>query len=522
MIKCLKLILLWAAVCFGLTVQAKEAPELVRSVNSLGLDPAGAHAVSQYQVMSDIGEGLVRVNAQGELEPGVAKSWDIDIENQTFTFHLRKGLVWSDGQPITSHDFEVAWSRAIKDFPKHIFANILGRIVGAKALRDGAAGAHERLGISTPDDHTLVVSFDKLDRLFALRAHNPGLHPVPSHFLSQHGSDWHLHPDRPVNGAYRIQRIDTGDNAAVYLVANPRYWQADKVQIANVKYLITDIEPLSYGNLTSDSQQDIYGVPYDYQDSFSFHHVVGEGEYIEYQNATTNVTMLFLNRQRIDPRVVEAIKYLVDPEVLVSRRERSGALARYRFVNLRKNTTEVHNKYRIPYEQRVEKAQQLLAAAGVSRETPLKLRGVNRSEYVLPVMVRYLKTYGIDLDFREASADELRVLRRSGELDLLYVYWWVSIPDPSGFMLSVAWSGMPVLDEVDLKQFNALLGDSDAKRGEERLKILAEAESLLINQGSMIPVASALNSNLLVRRSVCDWAVSPTRIHPSMWLRWCD
>ena len=127
-------------------------------------------------------EPLVRWSPDGQkVIPGVAKSWDISADGKTYTFHLRKGMKWSDGQPFTSADIVFWWDhvennpKIMSSGPRNIF------IVGG-----------EKATVKAPDDETVTFSWSKPNGLFLLNMATPyGQRVVqfPEHYMKQFDLD---------------------------------------------------------------------------------------------------------------------------------------------------------------------------------------------------------------------------------------------------------------------------------------------------------------------------------------------
>lgn len=78
------------------------------------LDPGKAHDSASTTLVEHLFEGLVSLGPEGELVPGVALRWDQSDDNRLYRFHLRDDARWSDGRPVTAHDFEYAWKRVLR------------------------------------------------------------------------------------------------------------------------------------------------------------------------------------------------------------------------------------------------------------------------------------------------------------------------------------------------------------------------------------------------------------------------
>ncbi|AJY48004.1 ABC transporter substrate-binding protein [Martelella endophytica] len=130
-------------------------------------------------------EPLVRWSVDGsEIVPNVAESWDISDDATTYTFHLRKGMKWSDGEPFTADDIVFWWDRV----ENNTKINAKPR---AFLVVDGEAAKVEAL-----DDETVKFSWTKPNGLFLINLATPyGQRVVqfPEHYIKQFDID--LNPD---------------------------------------------------------------------------------------------------------------------------------------------------------------------------------------------------------------------------------------------------------------------------------------------------------------------------------------
>src|SRR5437764_13720797 len=77
------------------------------------LDPAIITDQVSMRLGEALFEGLCRLNAQGKSEPGVAQRWETAADKKQYTFFLRKDSRWSNGDPVTAHDFVKSWERVL-------------------------------------------------------------------------------------------------------------------------------------------------------------------------------------------------------------------------------------------------------------------------------------------------------------------------------------------------------------------------------------------------------------------------
>ncbi len=98
----------------GDTTQGKpQEITFVLSNEPDGIDPSVTSNSFASPMIKNCFEGLVKNNQDNELVPGLAESWDISDDGLVYDFHLRPDLKWSDGTPLTAHDFVYTYKRIL-------------------------------------------------------------------------------------------------------------------------------------------------------------------------------------------------------------------------------------------------------------------------------------------------------------------------------------------------------------------------------------------------------------------------
>jgi len=163
---------------------------------------------------------LVVLDNNLELIPSAADSWEVSEDGLTWTFHLREGMVWSDGTPVTANDFVASWQYMATPESAYDFVWMwLGVIEGWDEAVAGEIPPEE-IGLEAIDDLTLAVTtqapFPPLPKTFHFWP------PLQAAALAEHGPDYIIDPETHVSsGPFMLTEFVPGDHLT--MVANPTY-----------------------------------------------------------------------------------------------------------------------------------------------------------------------------------------------------------------------------------------------------------------------------------------------------------
>ncbi len=150
------------AVCLSACSPFKADANLTHLLDGIvaSLDPQTAKNEAEFTVINSIFEGLCRIDESGETVPGVAESWQANADSTVFEFILRGDAKWSEGQPVTAHDFVFGLQRALDPATKATAIDELFIIKNALAVNSGEISP-ESLGVSAKDERTLVIELER-------------------------------------------------------------------------------------------------------------------------------------------------------------------------------------------------------------------------------------------------------------------------------------------------------------------------------------------------------------------------
>lgn len=203
-------------------------------------------AIVMYHVM----EGLLRYDADGELVGGVAERWE--QEGTRVTFWLRDNARWSNGEPVTAHDFEFAWKHLLSPSVGSQYAFILYPILNAEKANNGEVPTDE-VGVEAIDDFTLEVTLETPIAYFDQMVGYVTYLPVNEAFYRQTAGRYGADADQMIyNGPFMMTSWVHG--ASMQLVKNPYYWDADRIKLDGINFAHMTSDSNTLLNLFKDGQ----------------------------------------------------------------------------------------------------------------------------------------------------------------------------------------------------------------------------------------------------------------------------
>lgn len=207
-------------------------------VEVASMDPQIATDGTSFEVIAAITDGLYALDGDGNAVEAMVDSVEKSEDGLSYTFKL-KDAKWWNGTPVTANDFVFAWRRAVDPAVASEYAFIIG-IAGVKNATEIAAGEKplEELGVTAVDDKTLQVDLDVPVPFFESLMAFPTFYPVNEEFFTKCGDQYASTPDTILgNGAFKMVSYEPAATTIV-LEKNKDYYDADKVQLAGLKYQV--------------------------------------------------------------------------------------------------------------------------------------------------------------------------------------------------------------------------------------------------------------------------------------------
>ncbi len=230
------------------------------------IDPAMNSAVDGATMIVHLFSGLAKwgqaENGDLAIMPDAAEELVEGVENEdgtvTYTYTLRDGMTWSDGEPVTAQDFEFAWQRAASQELAADYNYMFEVIDGYADVWAEDASADAKLNVTAVDEKTLEVTLANAvsywDELLAF----PTYFPVREDVVSNEG--WATDPSTYIsNGPYKMTGWE--HNSVITLEKNPDWYEADTVTMDKIEFYLSDDSNNMLANFKSGAWQLIDDVP---------------------------------------------------------------------------------------------------------------------------------------------------------------------------------------------------------------------------------------------------------------------
>ena len=209
------------------------------------LDPHTATSVTEANILSALFEGLVIFAPDGKtVLPGAAERWEVSPDGRTYTFHLRAGQTWSNGDALTSDDFLYSFRRIVEPKLASEMATYANWIAGAQDYNEGKTTDLAAVGLRAPDPQTFEITLrERTPFWLTLIAQNP-FYPIHrpsvdrSNAYLRRGGEWTRPGNLVGNGPFVLKEWRVND--ALTVEKNPRYWDAARVALHGAVFHPTD------------------------------------------------------------------------------------------------------------------------------------------------------------------------------------------------------------------------------------------------------------------------------------------
>jgi oligopeptide transport system substrate-binding protein len=220
-----------------------SAPEQVLRVNFGGeppsLDPGLATDLTSANVLNAITDPLVQLGDDLQPAPSLAERWEVSEDGKTVTLHVRRDGKWTNGDPVTAHDFEYSWKRTLDPELAADYAYQFYGIAGAaeyNGCEKNCARLREAVGVKALDDYTLEVRLVGPQPWFLQQIAHHSFRAVHRATVERYREKWTAPENIVTNGPFKLQSWE--HEASMTFVKNEAWRGAASVKLERIEGLM--------------------------------------------------------------------------------------------------------------------------------------------------------------------------------------------------------------------------------------------------------------------------------------------
>lgn len=516
------------AACGGSTASSSSAPSSdagstpAPAANELSvcvgpdpdtIDPALNSAVDGATLIIHGFEGLYTLDQSGTPIPGQAESVDVSEDGKTYTFHLRDGIKWSDGTPITTEDFVWSWKRAVDPTTASDYAYMFECIEGYDKASTGELDA---LAVKAIDEKTLEVKLIAATPYFLELTAFPTFSPVQKATVDANGEAWALSPETYIgNGPYKMTEWVKGSHMTY--VKNENYWNVEALGPDTIKFALIEDDVAQLSAFQNGTILFADAMPNDEIDAWkekAEFHLNGQlgTYYVSYQTQKAPLD---------NPKVRQALTLAIDREWIVTNIGKSGQQPAGAFVPTGLTDADPTKEFRtvggdyydpMDYEGNLEKAKALLAEAGYPEG-----KGLPTIEYLYnegtghqqigEALQNMWSKLGVNVELVSQEWATFLNTRKNGEYNIARNGWLGDYNDPISFLDMWITGGGNNDAQWSNAKYDELIAKIKASSDrEERMKLMHEAEDIIFEEWMLCPIYYYVDLYLQAQNLEGVWA----------------
>mgnify|MGYP003269605729 FL=1 len=470
------------------------------------IDPALNSAVDGAIMINHMFEGLVKWVDDGEgnavTAPGQAESWEKVVNDDgtvTYTFTLRDGIKWSDGQPVTAADFEYTWKRLANPETAADYCYMIDMVQGYADVASGAADP-DTLGIKAIDDKTLevVLSYDcpYFEEIMAF----PATFPVRQDMV-EGNEQWTYDPATYIgNGPYKM--AEWSHNAYILAEKNENYYDYENLGPDTIRFTLLDDANAMLTAYNSGELDFIENFPTDEMANYLASGEITVADYL----GTYYVCFNTEDEVFSDPLIREAFSLAIDRNYIVENVSQAGEVPATAYVpsgvndaagpsgdDFRTVGGEYYSVAAEDYEANCEKARELLAEAGYPNG-----EGFPTVEYTYntddkhkaiaeALQNMWQEVLGVTVTLSNQDWNVFLESRKQGDYQIARNGWIADYNDPCSFLDMWYTDGGNNDAQYSNPEYDAQIDAAKATSNqEERMAAFHAAEDILIEQDSVL------------------------------------
>lgn len=450
------------------------------------IDPGLAEDIPSMSIARAAFDGLLRLDVDGKIKEAVAEKYEVSADGLTYTFHLRDSK-WSNGDPVTAHDFEYAWKRVLDPKTASSYAYQLYYLKnGEKASKKEAS--LDQVGVKATDDKTLVVTLENPTPFFPQLLASVTYFPVNKKVVET-SPKWAGDPATYVgNGPFVLKTWE--HKSQITFAKNDTYWDKERVKLDKLTFNMiedanTELAMFDKGDLDL-AGSPLGDLPLDamsaLQDSGKLKSQATAGTYWYIFNTTKPP---FTNK-----KIRQAFSYAVN------RKEIADNVVQFKSTPATGilPTTMALNPDGYFKDGDVETAKKLLAEGmkelGITKLPDITINySTNETHQRIATVIQdqWRKAFGIDVKLKNMENKVHREEMKLGNFQIGRASWIADFNDPLNF-LEVFKGGLNTSKWVNQKYLDLLAQSSKEKDEAKRNELMKQADQIVMDEMPALPI----------------------------------
>ncbi|GGJ11884.1 peptide ABC transporter substrate-binding protein [Alicyclobacillus cellulosilyticus] len=445
-------------------------------------------------------ESLVQVaykSVQFKVAPALATDWNESKDGKTWTFHIRKGVTFWNGDPVTAQSFVDEMQRILTPKTKSPFETYFDPlIVGSTAYHNGKA--NKISGLTTPDKYTLVVHLTQPEPFF-LQVVSQFWHAVDMKFIQKVGDTAFDSTQAMGTGPFMLKSKTPNQYV---LVRNPHYWQKDRygnrLPYLNQVTITETKNPQLIGMHFQEGQTALLGnstvgIPPAVYPQFISDPNLKKDLVTRALNAVRYLGMNVKTKPFDNVLVRRALEYAINKQKVLQLVNGRGTIADQPLPPSIDGRVPNLSQY-VDYKYDPAKAKQLLKQAGFAKgfTTTLWYENTPTQQKIAESIQNDLKQIGVTVNLRPVEWDTLLNLNASGKTPLFLLGWIQDFPDPSDFLNTLFNTNEQPQNNSTLysnKQVDAWLNKAQFDTNQvERMKLYRQVTIQVMKDAPWVPL----------------------------------
>ncbi|MBO6176748.1 MAG: peptide ABC transporter substrate-binding protein [Treponema sp.] len=493
------------------------------------LDQQTAVFATAFELIGNMVDGLMQMADDGSVKKAICKDYTLSSDGLKYTFKLRDDVYWSNGDPVTAHDFVYGWQRAIDPATGSEYAFMISdiaQIKNATAIQAGQMDPNQ-LGVRAVDDYTFEVELQVPVSYFEQLLYFCTFYPANQKFVEKCGDKYATSPETCLaNGAFVITEYSpTG--RTISFKKNTAYYDAANVKLGGLHY-----EIISNGDEALRKYQ-----------SGQLDFVELSGEAVEKMKSSPEFTpvdsgfLYYLTFNFDDPMFANknlrrAFTFAIDRERVITEMADGSAAAYsaiprgYAFSSTGEDFTPKGIEFPDDCSYNVEKArahfQQAKRELGVSKFNIQLLTADGETQVIASNSIKHQIEAlfpEVNISIKAVPKTERRKIMSSGNFQFGLNNWGPDYADPMTYLAMWVTGNDNNQGNYFNPSYNALIAsctDGDlCTRIPERWSALKKAESMIMEDAVISPIYQKCNANLIKKniRGIAFHAVAINRIY---------